>query len=283
MEKVINGFEDYIINDSGINERSVWSKKRNQWVKPRPMPNGYVHMCFSKEGKHYHKYLHRLIAEAFIPNPENKPEIDHINGVRNDNRVENLRWATKTENMNNPLTIRKLQIKPIAEETKAKIAESLMGRFCGEKNPNFGKHLTEEQKAKISAANKGKCRSAETIAKMSDAMKCEKNPLFGKHHSTETKDKMSEAMKAYWANNKPKTGKDNHSSIPIVQLTMDGEFVRQWACAADVGRELGINHTSISACCRGIYKSSGGFRWMRLSEYQKRRTPIDASFFYENS
>ncbi len=53
-----------------------------------------------KDGKPYTVRLHRLLAKAFIPNIENKPHVDHINGVRDDNRLENLRWCTNKENHN---------------------------------------------------------------------------------------------------------------------------------------------------------------------------------------
>lgn len=65
--------------------------------------NGYLRIAL-KDKKHF---VHRLVAEAFIPNTENKPYIDHINTIRSDNRVENLRWVTIKENNNNPLTLKK--------------------------------------------------------------------------------------------------------------------------------------------------------------------------------
>lgn len=67
--------------------------------------NGYpvVTLCKDKYSKTF--YLHRLLAEAFIPNPENKPFVDHINTITSDNRLENLRWTTAEENSNNTITL----------------------------------------------------------------------------------------------------------------------------------------------------------------------------------
>ena len=64
-------------------------------------PDGYWRVMLSNNGQIKMFLTHRLVALAFIPNPENKPHIDHINHNKQDNRVENLRWATRVENMGN--------------------------------------------------------------------------------------------------------------------------------------------------------------------------------------
>jgi hypothetical protein len=67
-------------------------------MKPYLEPHGYYSVKLRENGQYVKKYLHCLLAECFLPNPAKKPYVDHINRIKTDNRLENLRWCTQTEN-----------------------------------------------------------------------------------------------------------------------------------------------------------------------------------------
>ena len=149
---------------------------KSKLMTPSENTDGYFKINLRKNGETKTCYVHRLIAQTFIPNPENKPEINHIDEDKTNNRVDNLEWKWHKDNI------------------------------------NHGTH--NERSAK-----------------------------------TRTNGKLSKR---------------------VLQLSLDGELIREWESTQECGRN-GFDQSAVAACCRGERKTHKGFRFMYADDYKEQQ------------
>lgn len=162
MKDIKNYEGHYQIDEVG----NVWSVKSKKFLKPGINECGYKYVILCKNGKRKNYKVHRLVAEAFIPNPDNLPQVNHRNEDKLDNSVENLEWVSHIDNIRYGTGIRRSYIK--------------------------------------------RCK-------------------------------------------------------PVLQYTLDGEFVREWESANEAGRN-GYCCSSINRCCLNKYKKYKNYIWKYKNE-----------------
>lgn len=186
---------------------------------------GYVCVNLHKDKKLKRFLVHRLMAESFLPKEDGKEFIDHINGVRHDNRLENLRRCTHYENDTYPLAI----------ENKRKVSQRV--------------HTTEEFRLKRSKIMKDYYSKEENLKKNSDKMK----KLWS-----------DRSYRERFLRNKQSNDfieKSRHTRLckPVLQYDMDGNFIKEYYSASEATRITKI--LKITPCCRGERNQAGGFIW----------------------
>lgn len=162
--------------------------------------------------------------------------------------------------------------KPHTEEWKKEQSE----RMSGENHPMYGRRHSDETKEKISKAKTGKLMPEEFKRKISEITSGENNPMYGKHHSEETKEKISLKLRGrkipedvlQKINETRPRGEKHSRARCVVQLNKDGVFVREWTYIQLASKTLNISASHISACCRNIRKSAGGFVWKYKEDWE---------------
>jgi hypothetical protein len=95
----ISGYENLYQESNFGRSRRCYKNGKIKILKPWINRQGYLIVDLCKNGKSKHFHVHRLVAQTFIPNPENKPEPNHEDGNKFNNHVSNLKWVTKSENI----------------------------------------------------------------------------------------------------------------------------------------------------------------------------------------
>ncbi len=127
--KPVKGFENYEVSNLGqVKSLNYNRTKEAKILKPWVDKYGYLRVNLSKNGKGYAKKVHRLVASAFIPNIGDNPQVNHIDGDKTNNKVDNLEWVTCKENIQHAWNT---GLSRMTKKHKKKLSES----HKGNKNP----------------------------------------------------------------------------------------------------------------------------------------------------
>lgn len=188
--KDIKGFEGlYQVSNLG-RVRSLGFDKYHKGIVLKPAFDGkknYLFVVLRNKGVKKLINVHRLVAIAFIPNPNNLPCVNHKDENKTNNKADNLEWCTVKYNSN-------------YGNSKTRMIESRKS------NPNYRQSLTQGQITR----NKLRCTGSEK---------------------------------------------------PVLQFSLQGDFIREWKSLTTVERECGISRAGITRCCNGVYKQCKGYLW----------------------
>lgn len=208
---------------------------------------GYKTVSLWKNNKGSSKTIHRLVALTYLPNPNNLPEVNHIDGNKLNNHVDNLEWVTRSENMIHAYAI------GLVEQTKTKLLddstyESLLERFL----------LGESMTALASEHSAGLSRVTINMRELAKDK--------GIHEKFEAQLKEQKRIR----NTKANVAKQQE----VAQYTLDGELVAVHTSLTSASKALGKSTSGpISNAVRGRAKTAYGFKWelvdTALNDYQK--------------
>ena len=206
--------------------------------------NGYHFVSLYKSGKSKQFYVHQLVARAFIPNPNNKNCVDHIDNNKANNNVANLKWVTHKENMNNTIT----KMRMINESAKYISQEGADNPF----SRMVGMYTLEGELIKVYDSG-GQIERELGIRSASISRVCrgERPQTHGYvfRYLSEAKMKITKRSDGFY------------KKKPVVQLDLDDNIIAEYNSIKEAADKLGILPSNLGRAAKGQYKTCGGYKW----------------------
>lgn len=277
MRKKIEDYDNYFIYDNG----DVLNTSTNKILQGSIGENGYKYYRLSKNNTKQMFYAHRLVAQYFLDNPNNLPIVNHKDGNKLNNNVDNLEWVTNSDNAVHAYEKQLIKLRSVAEYYK----EDLMGELW--KNiPNYH----------YSVSSKGRVRNDKTGLLLKPSITCgyykvrlsqngviqdwtvhklvyctfyevdnipsgyvidhkDANKLNNELDNLQLVTLSENVMNALY---KTKT---NPNAKAVIQLTLDDKVIQEFESCAEAARVLNLDRSTIAKVCRGQNKSHGGFHF----------------------
>lgn len=277
MKKEILNYENYLIYDDG----NVFNKNTNKMLSGSIGENGYKYYRLSKNGKKQMFYAHRLVAETFIDNVDNLPIVNHKDGNKLNNNIDNLEWVSYSDNIKHfHKEIKKEKSNRKQEKYISDLENEIWVESIGSKNymvSNLGRirniktnnilHPVETcGYYKVRLSENGK--TTDWLVHKLIFLSFNKNislengfcidHIDGNKHNNNInnlrKITISENVQnAYYQQ------KTNSNIKPVSQFDKENNLIATFPSSREAGRQLNLDSSSITKCCKGKLKTVGGY------------------------
>lgn len=277
MRKKIKNYDNYYIYDNG----DVFNIKTKKMLDGSIGKNGYKYYRLSKENTKKMFYAHRLVAEYFIDNLDNLPVVNHKDGNKLNNNVDNLEWVSYSENMEHfHSTIKKnLKNKKIQKyngdlkgelwtETinNSNYKVSNYGRVWNTTNNNILSPSETSGYYKVRLSKNGETSDwlihKLVFCSFNNEINIDKNFVIDHIDGNKHNNCLNNLRKISISDNVQKAyyeQKLNSNIKPVSQYDLDNNFIATYPSSREAGRQLGLDSSSIIKCCKGKLKTTGNF------------------------
>ena len=275
----------YSVSDSGL----IKNNSTHNLLQQKPDKDGYLNVILSLNGKCHTRKVHRIIAQAFIPNPCELPTVNHINEVKTDNRICNLEWASYRTQVNhgtrsqramesidsceieqtlpNGTVIRHPSVRDAARSIgihperlvcclkgRSKSAGGSRWRYCGQHEAVEGRKksvavLQYDLDGNLVAGHRSVNAAAKALGISPSGISL---CINGKRKTN---------AGFVWKKDESATKEYHAPTIPVLQMNASGDIVHRFSSVTEAAKAVGKNTGDLCKCLKGRRKTCGGYKW----------------------